>query len=197
MILIIDGYNVLKLIHGPQLSEMHITAFINLLGRYIKKRNHKVIVVFDAGPCTYPLQEKSHGITIIYSGAFQSADDSIIKFTQDNPQKEIVVVSADRELIEAVNLYNADALDPLIFYEKIKEICTHSEYSSTEKINSQVIKFNIYNETETAPNIDELMYEAAAMNIPIKEEISDNIPIIKKNSLSKKNRLKIKTINKL
>ncbi len=197
MILIIDGYNLLKLIHGPQLSEMQINAFINLIGRYIKKRNHKVIIVFDAGPCTYPLQEKSHGVTLLYSGAFQSADDIIIKFTKDNPQKEIVVISADRELLEAIKSHNTDDLNPITFYEKIKEICTNLDNSLIETNHKQINKFSNYDDSETTPNIDDLMYEAAGMQIPTKEESHQTIPSIKKNSLSKKNRLKIKTINKL
>ena len=115
MIIIIDGYNLLNLIHGPNVSEMQRSACINLLGRYIKKRQHKMIIVFDAGPCIYPMQEKQHGVTVIYSGSYQSADDSIIKFVQENHQKELLVISADRELLGQVVANNAHTLEPLVF----------------------------------------------------------------------------------
>ena len=64
MIILIDGYNLLKQLHGPTVSDMQRGAFANLLGRYIKKRNHKITVVLDGGPYLYPTFEKQKGITI-------------------------------------------------------------------------------------------------------------------------------------
>ncbi len=192
MILVIDGYNLLKLIHGPNVTEMQRSAFINLLGRYIKKRKHKVIVVFDAGPCTYPMHEKQRGVTIIYSGSFQSADDSIIKFAQENAQKEVVVISADRALLQEISEHNADSIDPLTFYEKVKEVCTASEKMMQSMTDKSIIKF-----TSEAEAIDALMYEAAAMTIPYKDDQVGSERGVKKNDLSKKDKLRIKAINKL
>src|SRR3989338_7567717 len=57
MIIIIDGYNLLRLVHGSECNDAQRRAFVNFMGRYMKKRLHKLVIVFDAGPCTYPRSE--------------------------------------------------------------------------------------------------------------------------------------------
>ena len=195
MIIIIDGYNLLKLIHGSDVSERQRSACINLLGRYIKKRQHKVMIVFDAGPCIYPMQEKQHGITVIYSGSYQSADDSIIKFVQEHAQKELLVISADRELLQQVVVHNAHTLEPLIFYEKVKEVCISSDMIQALRSDGSIIKFEHDEQKDSA--IDDLMYEAAAMNIPYKDDQLYSGSFLKKNELSKKDKIRSKALNKL
>jgi predicted RNA-binding protein with PIN domain len=197
MIVIIDGYNLLKLIHGPNVSEMQRSACANLLGRYVKKRQHKVIMVFDAGPCIYPMQEKKHGITVIYSGSFQSADDTIVKFVQDNAQKEILVISADRELLQQVEQLKAHTLEPLVFYAKVREVCTVSDKTEAVQADGSVIKFTIMYDDENYADVDEIMYEAAYMKIPEKDNSDYTSSSIKKNDLSKKEKLRKKAWDKL
>ena len=197
MIVVIDGYNLLKLIHGPSVSEMQRSACANLLGRYVKKRQHKIIMVFDAGPCIYPMQGQEHGITVIYSGSFQSADDTIVKFVHDNAQKEILVVTADRELLQQVEQLKAHTLEPLVFYAKVREVCSSSEKQESVRADGSVIKFmNIY-EDQDSVDVDAIMYEAACMKIPEKDNAEYTSSSVKKNDLSKKDKLRKKAWDKL
>jgi predicted RNA-binding protein with PIN domain len=166
MIIVIDGYNLLKLIHSEQrISETQRSAFVNLLGRYSAKRGHKVHVVYDAGPCVYPSKEKQRGITIHYSGEYQSADDLIMSFCEDHKGKEILVVTADREIISHVETYSAEVVDPKTFYDKVKEAFALSE-KALKKKQGNIVKIS-KNENS---DIDALMLEAAGMNVPSKDE---------------------------
>ncbi|MFT6765660.1 MAG: putative RNA-binding protein with PIN domain [Alteromonas naphthalenivorans] len=195
MIIIIDGYNLLKLIHGPDSNDTRRSAFINLMGRYIKKRNHKVIIVFDAGPCTYPLKEKSHGIQVIYSGEYQTADDIIVTFVQDNPNKEIVVITKDREIIGHVTKLNKEVVAPLEFYGKVQQAFESSERVKMEQIGS-LKKLT----DENVPDLDDLMREAARMKTPDKDVEEYTVPRHhepKGQGVSKKERAKFRVIDKL
>ncbi|MCF7900132.1 NYN domain-containing protein [Candidatus Babeliales bacterium] len=166
MIIIVDGYNLLKKIFVETfISEKQRTAFVNLMGRYSKKRGHKVIIVFDAGPCRYPLTEKDHGVTVIYSGEYQSADDIIMDFVQKHENKDILVVTEDREIIQAVERCHEDALDPRTFYEKVKNAFNVSDEVLKKEL-SGIIKLS---DTENE-DLDALMHYAASMNMQVKDD---------------------------
>jgi predicted RNA-binding protein with PIN domain len=195
MIILIDGYNLLKLIHGPDSNDTQRSAFINLMGRYIKKRHHKVVIVFDAGPCIYPLKEKSHGIQVIYSGEYQTADDIIITFVQDNPSKDIVVITKDREIIRHVLSFSKEVIDPLQFYGKVQQAFESSERYKKEQIGS-LVKLS----DQDSPDLDDIMREAARMKTPDKDIEEYTVPRHhepKGEGMSKKERLKLKTLDKL
>ena len=195
MIILIDGYNLLKLIHGSSLSETERSAFVNLMGRYIKRRNHKVIVVFDAGPCTYVMKEKSHGVQIIYSGEYQTADDVIIKFVQDNPSKEIVVITRDREIISHVTALSKEVINPLEFYGKVRQAFAPKEQKELAQ-DGTLIKLT----EDSDDDLDALMQEAAGMQMPDKDIQEYTVPRHhepKGQSVSKKERLKLRVIDKL
>lgn len=195
MIILIDGYNLLKLIHGSNISETQRSAFANLMGRYIKKRNHKVIVVFDAGPCTYPMKEKTHGIQVIYSGEYQSADDVIIKFVQDNSSKEIAVITKDREIIGHVTALSKEVIEPLEFYGKVRQAFASKEQESLSD-DGTLIKFT----DDSDDDLDALMHQAAGMNMPDKDIEEYTVPRHhepKGEGLSKKERSKLRMIDKL
>ena len=63
MIVLIDGYNLLKRIHGVACTEKERSAFVNLMGNYVRKRIHNKSTdfFFDAGPCVYPSRRKTKG----------------------------------------------------------------------------------------------------------------------------------------
>lgn len=195
MIIVIDGYNLLKLIHGPDLSETQRSAFVNLMGRYIKKRNHKVVVVFDAGPCTYPLKEKSHGVQVIYSGEYQTADDIIVNFVQDNSSKEIVVITKDREIIRHVTDVKKEVIDPQEFYTKVRSAFAPKEQKQLAQ-EGTLIKLTI----ESNDDLDALMQEAAGMSMPNKDQEEYSVPrhhAPKGQDVSKRRRSKLRIIDKL
>ena len=195
MIIIVDGYNVLKLLHGADCSEVQRSAWINMLGRYIKKRNHKIIVVFDAGPTIYTSQEIQKGVTVLYSGKYKSADDIIVEYAAAHHQKEMLVVTADRELINGISAAGVQAIEPLLFYHKVKDVLTTHEHVGVVK-DVQIIKFETDEENS---ELDALMCEAASMAFERKEEDFlvqyDGKKV--KQDVSKKDRAWLKTWNKL
>lgn len=168
MILVIDGYNLLKKLHGPEVSEAQRSAFVNLMGRYTKKRHHKVMVVFDGGPYYYPSSEKQKGVVVWYSGQNQSADDLIVTYAQEHRNKELLVVTLDRELCSKVGESRAETIEPLFFYEKVQSVC-RPEKKSPSETTGDVLKLS----EEQDDEIDRLMYEAAGMRVPHKDEQGD------------------------
>jgi len=191
MIIIIDGYNVLKKMHGPEVSETQRSAFVNLLGRYLKKRHHKVVVAFDGGPDYYPSQEKQKGVMVWYSGLKQTADDLIISYVQEHRTKELLVVTLDRELCNKVGESRAETVDPVFFYHRVREICDPAK-TETVADADEVCKLS----DESDEELDTLMYEAAGMRMPIKDE-SEKTGTKKGNEVSKKERAYQRYLDKL
>src|SRR5690349_11587596 len=77
MILIIDGYNVLKQVYGKQIDEKLRTHFIKKLQQYASKKGHHLIVIFDGYFHDDASYTKSKRLEVIYSGLNLSADDVI------------------------------------------------------------------------------------------------------------------------
>ncbi len=121
MHIIIDGYNVLKqVIEAVHVSERQRRAFIALLGRYAARKKHNLLVVFDAGPTTLTSQEKDHGITVIYSGTKQNADEVIKQMLRTRPHG-ILLVSSDNELKRAATQTGAQSINAPDFYALVKQ----------------------------------------------------------------------------
>jgi len=197
MLIIIDGYNLLKqVLAHDRISETERLAFIALLGRYSKKRGHKIEVFFDRGPCIHPMKEKYHSITVIFSGEYQTADDLIISFCKEHCTKDILVVTGDREIVQSVSTGNCEVVDPKIFYDRVKSVFEKS-LEAQKRQRGFVVKIS----NESNNDIDSLMVEAAEMGIPIKDEETEySIPRhhqLKGSEVSKKERKKIKKIDKL
>jgi predicted RNA-binding protein with PIN domain len=165
MILVIDGYNLLKKLHGLDVSEIQRSAFVNLMGRYLKKRQHKVMIFFDGGPYYYPSAEKQKGVTVWYSGQNQSADDLIITYAQEHRNREMLVVTLDRELCNKVGESRVETVEPLFFYERVQAVCNPDKKSAPTSY-ADIFKLSEDDDEE----IDKIMYEAAGMRIPLKDE---------------------------
>ncbi|HBR70240.1 TPA: hypothetical protein DIC20_02905 [Candidatus Dependentiae bacterium] len=97
MIVVIDGYNLIKQVLGTKrVSQRQRDEFIMQLGGYFRKRKLQGIIVFDGGESNYPFQEKKGGLTIIYSGYKETADEVIAQYLQEHREYQILVVSSDR-----------------------------------------------------------------------------------------------------
>ena len=194
MIIMIDGYNLLKKIHGPQVTESQRAAFVNLLGAYLKRRQHKVYIVFDGGPCLNPMKEKQKGVSVWYSGEYQSADDLIISYVREHKNKEFLVITLDREIRQKVGECRAETADAVFFYQKIQDLCHpkvvahNNQYGNIQKLSD-----------EHNPDLDSLMHEAASMKIPFKDEKENYLEKIGMSSdrQSKKEKAHKRVIDKL
>jgi len=121
VIILVDGYNLLKTIKGGTISEKERMAFVNFLGKYNKSKGHKIYVIFDGGVGKYPEHSRHHGIDIIYSGTVYTADELIIQKNEEYAQKDLLVVTADNGIINRLEGRSAAVIEPILFYQKIIE----------------------------------------------------------------------------
>lgn len=191
MIVLVDGYNLLRQIHGKQSNESQRSALVNLMGRYVHKRNHKVIIFFDGGNATVPYQEKQKGIIVWFSGQQKTADDLIIEYTQTHKGKDMVVVTLDRDLKNKCGLY-APALEPLVFYGRVQEVLS-PHITKKPDPTSGIKKLT----DETDSDLDRLMYEAGLGSCTLKDDDHQERQSSTGQKLSKKQKLKNKILDML
>jgi predicted RNA-binding protein with PIN domain len=109
MHIIIDGYNLIRqsdsLRRFERLGlEKGREELIKRLAPYRKIKGHRITVVFD-GWIGGPLREerlKEAGIHIIYSKRGEKADEVIKRIARKRSGEELVVVTSDRQIAEAV-----------------------------------------------------------------------------------------------
>lgn len=196
MHIIIDGYNLLKqVLSAGTISEKERSAFVNLLGRYKAKRGYKITIVFDAGPTDRVFKEKQRGVEVIYSGQYQTADDVIVQFVKEHSAKDILVITADNEIISHVRGGNVEVADPKLFYQKIKAVFEKSE-DALAKARAQVVKLT----EDDNESLDALMQEAARMVTTFKDDQNEYTGQSRQSTgkmLSKEKRKQLKKIDKL
>jgi len=169
MYIIIDGYNVLhtaKLIQRS-LSEQQL---IQQVITYHKKRGHHIVLVFDAGNSMYESEKYESGITIIYSGQYQTADTAIIRYIEEKLQnKETLLVSSDNMLCQTAHKYHVPAIDSELFYKiMVNRINEHNEMGKTHR-NQKIIKYS----SEKNDLFDKLMAESAPPDKDSAREIEE------------------------
>jgi len=109
MHIIIDGYNLIRqsdsLRRFERLGlEKGREELIKRLAPYRKLKGHRITVVFDGwigGPLREERQQEA-GIRIIYSRRGEKADEVIKRIARKRSGEELVVVTSDREIAQAV-----------------------------------------------------------------------------------------------
>lgn len=188
MHIIIDGYNVLKQVLADEIGMSQRRAFINMLGKYAARKNHTITVIFDGGPDTWPTQEKDHGITIIYSGTKQSADD-VIKKLLAAKKYGVLLVSSDNELKAVAARQESASIDAYEFYMLVKNKLTQkNEQASTDII--------IKTTAESVSLVDELM-QSDKTKMYKYDELTESQRSSPAQRLSKKERAYVQKIKKL
>src|SRR3989304_7827762 len=193
MIIIIDGYNVLRhLLHPEFVSDHHKNTFIRQLNKYSKNKGHKIVLIFDGGPYEWPDKERVDGIYVIHSGYKESADDYIKQYLDEHKAQDILLVSTDRDLGAHASRLGIESIDSLDFYSILQGEKRNIQKMGKEK---KVVKLT----KKDRPELDELMLEASK-NVPGKTE--DVIPNKHKRKslarkLSKKERKMEKKLKKL
>lgn len=176
MIVVIDGYNLLKQIF-PGLKknlDKQRAYFVQQLAYYQKKKAYQIsqiILVFDAGASTHAQRSVQSGIVIVFSGTRSSADDWILDFVERNQGKELLVVTLDKKLRESCQRMGADWLNVYDFYtimqqhllvEASKLLESHEELSD-----GQLEKYNHNDDDLEVKNIDkkalDLLMEQASL----------------------------------
>lgn len=154
MLIIIDGYNLLKALYPHKTTlEAIRKKFVNDLSIYREKSGHEIVVVFDAGPLLHATREVNCGVVIIFSGQNSNADEWICEFVERNKGKEMLLVSRDRELKRRVAKFKVDALDVDAFNEILKNSLKEE---NVKKEGKGVVKYERDDAPENA-TLDELM----------------------------------------
>lgn len=208
MIILIDGYNLLKQIFPAKrhILDAQKNIFLSKLGLYKRLKEGQIrdiIVVFDAGPSTHATRSVKDGIVILYSGIKSSADDWIIDFTARNKSKDLLVVTLDRKLRETVQEYKADWISVYDFYTLMENAIAASGQTGHYSKPTDLI---VYGENETEDDaknpyrksLDGLMIEAS-LCVEEKNDttVDTSSRLSTKQMLSKTEKLFIKKIKKL
>lgn len=109
MHIIIDGYNLIRqsdsLRRFERLGlEKGREELIRRLAPYRKLKGHRITVVFDGwiGGHLREERQREEGIRIIYSRRGERADEVIKRLARKGSGEELVVVTSDREIADAV-----------------------------------------------------------------------------------------------
>ena len=192
MIIIIDGYNLIKqTVHDRQIGEQERYRFIHMLSRYGHRKKHKIVLVFDGGPQTWPSQEVIAGVKIIYSGVKETADSVIMKYIDDYRTKELLLVSSDNELGRFASKHNIVSIGSEDFYSLFQEALK----TFSDEVIDQQPEIEI---DEAVQDLDALMEKASEV---IPQKLEDQ-PCSKQRQatlqrVSKRDRALLKKLHKL
>lgn len=192
LIILVDGYNVIKQVLGvTRVPEPRREQFINDIIRYARKKGHKVVLVFDGGSFGYPYREQCQGVTVIYSGYKETADDVIKGYIAEHRSQEIVLVSSDRELRTYAHALHCTSVPATEFYQ----VLTAQEDVQREVVRS--LTGSIHKMTqETNDALDQLMIEASQGIISKSDDALHEHPLHRR-MLSKKERAALRIRKKL
>jgi predicted RNA-binding protein with PIN domain len=193
MILIIDGYNILKRQHGVRLIDDAIRRrFIHGVAAYARHSGNKVVIVFDGGSYDDAHEQYGRGVQVVYSGTRETADDYIKRYVEKHSTKDLMLVTSDREINSIADRYDIPSLDAHEFV-RVLRYSEHERSGQGSATNAPIIKTS----TEDIPELDILM-ETGSKMVPQK---SDDIKIVNRKSaaqkISKKERELMKKVKKL
>lgn len=204
MIIIIDGYNLLKHIFpgvkNSSLDKQKI-PLIRQLTYYKTSKDRdikEILIVFDAGPSNHATRSVKSGVVIVYSGSRSSADDWILSFVERNKNNDVLVVTLDRALREACCKLGADWLDVYEFYNILQQRILSDLQTTTSSDDQEISSLEKYenitldemeNHTINTVALDLLMEQAAGQLFGEKatDQTKEQSPRTKKSyTLSKK-----------
>lgn len=209
MVIIIDGYNLLKQLH-PHAKEnlkWHKKTLIKALGLYKKIKTgaiKEIILVFDGGVLAHATREVHQGIVVLESGHKKTADDWIIDYSERFKKQEITVVSMDRELCLACERHGSFSMSVFDFAHAVKlviqqERSVGQDYlvldPSLKKLDCDDVITDI--DMPGAPEgLDALMAQASDGNLPRKSDADAKVPK-KQEKISKSDKEILKKIKKI
>ena len=110
--LIVDGYNVTKTGYGELPLERQRERLLSGLGGLAARTRAEVTCVFDGATQPGPLAAGGpRGVRVLFSDPGVTADEVIRRLAHAEPEgRPLVVISADREVVEGVERAGATAL---------------------------------------------------------------------------------------
>ena len=137
MIIVIDGYNFLKSITGTKfISETQMRDWINYFEKYIYFRGNQIMVALDAGPYLFASFEKHGAIEVWYAGQHQTADDLIKNWLTKHKQKDVLLVTSDREVRDFADDLGVVSISSQEFYKILDSVIDEEEHQQEIQMQS-------------------------------------------------------------
>lgn len=190
MIIVVDGYNVLKQIKGSrEITHHERERFIALLHQYGKLKGNKMVLFFDGGQAQWPSRERYKGIEVVYSGTGQSADDCIKHYLKDHPNYDLLLVTSDHELGLWASHIQVPSIHSIDFYRLMMQETTVKHEQAN--VSGQLVKTTDHANS----SIDQLMEEVDTVYSKKDDLVVTHNPY--ESRLSKKERKLLQKIKKL
>jgi predicted RNA-binding protein with PIN domain len=133
MIIIIDGYNLLKQRDaGAYIEDVARDRLIRQLEAYHTKKGHAVFLIFDGGVHSWLAREQKSGVVVIYVGRGKSADDYIKNYISEHYKDDLFLVSSDRELGRWACKHGVVSMDSLLFFDIMLGALVRQDYPKRE-----------------------------------------------------------------
>jgi predicted RNA-binding protein with PIN domain len=190
MLLLIDGYNVLKKAKGARASASEKEYFIKQCAAYALNKNHQVILVFDGGPLPRPTRERLKNITIVHAGFEQTADDYLKQLVELHKNNELLLISSDNELKRFAHHHAKESLGGDLFYQFLQNP------SKEITVASQPTKISKFPHASADETLAKIMEEESIM-IPSNKRENSPTKRTKKNMASKKEKKLTRLLKKL
>ncbi|MBI2774544.1 NYN domain-containing protein [Candidatus Dependentiae bacterium] len=191
MILIIDGYNVLKYcVEKSRLHQNEREQFIFLLKRYAALKKMEIVLVFDGGPLGLPDKETHGSVRVIYTGKAETADEFIVNYCERHKGGGIVTVSSDREIINAARRFGIETISAQEFFHYLKDALTKPKDDSSS---TRAIKIS---DKKDEPDVDQLMHYGSLMR-PTKKDDKDSSREPAGKDLAKNEKRRLQKLKKL
>jgi predicted RNA-binding protein with PIN domain len=194
MIILIDAYNMLKQLEGAQyISEAQHRAFVDTIAQYAQHKKHTILVIFDGGFAQRASIERiSCRVSSVHVGYRQSADAYIVDYIQKYKGKSLLLVTADRQLIDHAAEHGFAAIDGDLFWHIASGVIREYQHAITKQSN-RLVKTG-----QSSAEIDSLMVASFQQEIvDQKEEFTQKQRAGKMKTMSKKDRLILEYLKKL
>ena len=194
MLLVIDGYNLLKFMaQSAMVSPAQKSEFINKLALYALKKEKRILAVFDGGSYHKPEKITHYGIDLVHTGYYMSADTYIKEYiASKNNLNEVIIISSDRELCSHLQALGGACLSVHLFAEALEEEITKQK-NRTKKAPKSIK----YSDHTSSQELDDLMHDESFYRLPYceKKDISEHA--MQEEKISKKDKKREKLLKKL
>ena len=164
MVLLIDGYNVLRGLFPSNKGRLdkERAQLIKELGLYFAARPaiKALTIVFDAGPFLHASREVHNGVVEMYSGQRSTADRWITSFIERNSHREIMVVTNDRELSRRCKGLGAEVVSAQDFVDILQDFLTEQAAQELEDHQESTAKGERKKQGDETSALDLLMEQA-------------------------------------
>jgi len=197
MVLLIDGYNVLRVGEvSREQSDREIRCFLRRVATYASAKKHEAIVVFDGGLSPHPKRCFEDGVTIIYAGHYQRADDKIMRLLHTYQPGSLLVISSDHEIENCAHGAGVVTMDALAFRQLLwdKGTLLKGKASGLKAAPGQAQKRTGH---KSSPEIDALMEQASSKMMVKWDDMEPALKEKHENKKSKRERELERVIKKL